>query len=51
MEKVVRSLGCEQVTMKAADDVIKKTMRESLVEVTIVGSVIQVWSRAHLKQH
>lgn len=30
MERVVRELGCEQVTMKAADDVIKKTMKESL---------------------
>ena len=30
MERVVRTLGCEQVTMKAADDVIKKTMLESL---------------------
>lgn len=30
MERVVRQLGCEQVTMKAADDVIKKTMKESL---------------------
>lgn len=30
MERVVKALGCEQVTMKAADDVIKKTMKESL---------------------
>lgn len=30
MERVVRELGCEQLTIKASDEIIKKTMKESL---------------------